>query len=192
MFQELLKKLAKALDAAGFPYMLIGGQAVLLYGEPRLTKDGHVTLDADPTRFPELIKVVQELGWKILVNEPQEFVKETMILPAIDPETTIRVVFIFSFTPYERQALQRAREVKIDDVEVRFASPEDLIIHKMIAGRPRDLEDVRNILLKNPGVERDSILHWLKQFEMSMNQPFENQFKNYGKNHYQKLKNKFI
>jgi hypothetical protein len=39
MFSELLKNIAVALDAGGFPYMVIGGQAVLVYGEPRLTKD---------------------------------------------------------------------------------------------------------------------------------------------------------
>jgi hypothetical protein len=33
MFTELLKKIGSALDSGGFPYMVIGGQAVLLYGE---------------------------------------------------------------------------------------------------------------------------------------------------------------
>jgi hypothetical protein len=39
MFQALLVRLARALDSAGIPYMVIGGQAVLLYGEPRLTRN---------------------------------------------------------------------------------------------------------------------------------------------------------
>ncbi len=39
MFQEILTKLALALDEQTVPYMIIGGQAVLLYGEPRLTRD---------------------------------------------------------------------------------------------------------------------------------------------------------
>ncbi len=177
MFQELLKKLAKALDAANFPYMLIGGQAVLLYGEPRLTKDVDVTLGTEPNRLPELMKVVQKLGWNVLVNNPQDFVRKTMVLPVIDPETTIRVDFIFSFTDYERQAMQRAQAVKMDDVPVCFASAEDLIIHKIVAGRAKDLEDVKNILIKNPGIDRNYILHWLKQFEMSLNQPFTDQFR---------------
>jgi len=36
MFKSLLAKLATALVNANIPYMVIGGQAVLLYGEPRL------------------------------------------------------------------------------------------------------------------------------------------------------------
>jgi hypothetical protein len=37
IFQSLLEKLANALNFFKIPYMIIGGQAVLLYGEPRLT-----------------------------------------------------------------------------------------------------------------------------------------------------------
>jgi len=44
MFQKLLKKVARSLKKQSIPYMVIGGQAVLLYGEPRLTKDIDITL----------------------------------------------------------------------------------------------------------------------------------------------------
>ena len=44
MFQKLLKKIANELSAHNIPYMVIGGQAVLLYGEPRVTKDIDITL----------------------------------------------------------------------------------------------------------------------------------------------------
>jgi hypothetical protein len=44
MFQSILVKLAKAFDSQQIPYIVIGGQAVLLYGEPRLTRDINITL----------------------------------------------------------------------------------------------------------------------------------------------------
>ncbi|NVL90146.1 MAG: hypothetical protein HWN69_04000 [Desulfobacterales bacterium] len=44
MFQKLLGRLANELSNLHIPYMVIGGQAVLLYGEPRLTKDIDITL----------------------------------------------------------------------------------------------------------------------------------------------------
>ena len=46
MFDSLLEKVALALAGEGLPYMVIGGQAVLLHGEPRLTKDVDITLAA--------------------------------------------------------------------------------------------------------------------------------------------------
>ena len=46
MFESLIAKIARMLDEAGVRYMIIGGQAVLFYGEPRLTRDIDITLDA--------------------------------------------------------------------------------------------------------------------------------------------------
>lgn len=46
-----------------------------------------------------------------------------------------------------------------------MAVAEDLIIHKLVAGRPRDIEDVRSILLKNPGYDRAYVQRWLADFE---------------------------
>ena len=37
---------------------------------------------------------------------------------------------------------------------MHFAAVEDVVIHKLVAGRPRDLEDVRSIVVKNPGLDR--------------------------------------
>ena len=53
------------------------------------------------------------------------------------------------------------------DHEVSFASPEDLIIPKIFAGRSRDREDVRNIILKNPALDFSYIKKWLKEFNSS-------------------------
>ena len=184
MFQQLLQKIATALDKKQIPYMLIGGQAVLLYGEPRLTRDIDVTLDARVDKLADLLQIIQELKWQVLVQDPEAFVQQTMVLPVLDPETQIRIDFIFSYTPYEHQAMQRVKKVKIGNVWVRFASPEDLIIHKIIAGRPRDFEDVRGILLKNCNMDKSYIIDWLKQFEDALQQPYVSQFEKLWKEVY--------
>ena len=44
MYDRLLEKIALELDSRAIPYRVVGGQAVLLYGEPRLTRDIDVTL----------------------------------------------------------------------------------------------------------------------------------------------------
>ncbi len=54
---------------------------------------------------------------------------------------------------------------------VKFASPEDLIIHKIFAGRPRDLEDVKSVLIKNPKIDFNYIRKWLKEFEDATEEP---------------------
>ncbi|OGW29642.1 MAG: hypothetical protein A2X59_12845 [Nitrospirae bacterium GWC2_42_7] len=90
-----------------------------------------------------------------------------MVLPAINLATGIRVDFIFSFTPYETNAIQRSKKISILGQDVCFASPEDVIIHKVFAGRPRDIEDARIIILKNAELDYSYIRHWLEEFDLS-------------------------
>ncbi len=71
---------------------------------------------------------------------------------------------IFSFTPYEREAIGRSTAIELEGVKVHFASLEDLIIHKLVAGRPRDIEDIKGVLLRNPGVDEEYLRKWLLSF----------------------------
>ena len=167
MFEEILARIGANLSKSNLPYMIIGGQAVLLYGEPRLTRDVDVTLGVNIDRLHDLLTVVKELSLNPIPNDVESFVKQTMVLPTLDEPTGVRVDFIFSSTPYETDAIKRARKITIMDQEVCFASPEDLIIHKIFAGRPRDLEDVWSVILKNPGIDTQYIKNWLKEFDAS-------------------------
>jgi len=170
MFQKLLKKIANELNAHNIPYMVIGGQAVLLYGEPRLTKDIDITLGIGIGRLKEVNSIIQKVNLKILVDE--NFVQNTMVLLAIDEKTGIRVDFIFSFSLYEKQAIKRATDIKFGNTIVKYASLEDLVIHKIIAGRAIDIEDVRSIILKNPDYDAKYIKRWLQKFDKSLNEKF--------------------
>lgn len=165
MIEKFIKQIALHLDKSKIPYMIIGGQAVLLYGTPRLTRDIDITLGIDTDKFLLIEKVCKKLGLKILPENPEDFTKETKVLPAEETKLKIRVDFIFSFTPYERQAIKRARKVSMAGYSVKFASCEDVIIHKMFAGRAIDEEDVKNILIKNRRkINLRYIKKWLSEF----------------------------
>lgn len=175
MFQELLERIALELEKEGILYMIIGGQAVLLHGEPRLTRDIDITLGATVEKLDAILRVAAASGLEPLVD-PETFPKETMVLPCQHGGSDIRVDFIFSFSPYEQQALQRVRKVRIGKADVRFAAVEDLIVHKMFAGRPRDLEDVKAILAKNPEADVVYIRQWLKEFTKALEEPYLERF----------------
>jgi predicted nucleotidyltransferase len=176
VFQRLLEKIGACLDKHHIPYMVIGGQAVLLYGEPRLTKDIDITLGVGIDRLGDMKSLVKQLSLKYLTQDVDTFVKDTMVLPVIEEKTGIRVDFIFSFSPYEKQAIERARSVRFGKTAVKFASLEDVVIHKIIAGRPRDIEDIQSILLKNPEYDSHYIKTWLAEFDTALDKGFEKTF----------------
>ncbi|MBI4468181.1 MAG: hypothetical protein HY650_02555 [Acidobacteria bacterium] len=175
MFGSLLERIAAAFANAEIPYMVIGGQAVLLYGEPRLTKDVDITLGVGLDRLDEVVGVAASLAFQPLVD-PETFTRRTCVLPCLDVLSGIRCDLIFSFSSFEQAAMLRTRAVRIGETDVRFVSLEDLIIHKMVAGRPRDLEDVKSLMLKNPRADNGYVKHWLDLFSASLGEPFRQRF----------------
>ena len=87
MIEKLLRRIAKRLDKAEIPYRVIGGQAVLLYGTPRLTRNIDITLGVDTDQFDSLAVICKRLKLKALPPRPQHFVRQTKALPAEDVKT---------------------------------------------------------------------------------------------------------
>jgi len=175
MFTQLLKRIAATLDRLRIPYMIIGGQAVLLHGEPRLTRDIDITVGITTEEMDLMLDAVEDIGLIPLVD-PKDFSLRTLVLPCQDPESDIRVDFIFSFSPYEHQAMERVCLVEIEGVNVKFASAEDLVIHKVFAGRARDMEDVKSVLIKNPEMDSRYIRKWLSELAKATGEAFVSRF----------------
>jgi predicted nucleotidyltransferase len=156
--------------------MVIGGQAVLLYGEPRFTNDIDITIGLDIDKLDLMLEIIDELKLDITVKDIHGFVSRTMVLPAVHKKSNIRLDFIFSNSEYEKSALKRTKNKKINGIFVRYCSLEDLIIHKIIAGRPRDIEDIRVIVTKNPRYDQQYIKKWLTQIDKSLDTDYYPQF----------------
>ena len=177
MYQTLLAKLGQALESSGIPYMVIGGQAVLLHGEPRLTRDIDITVGVDATELKKVRDAVEPIGLIPVGTDVETFVRTTNVLPVADPASGVRVDLIFSFTPYETEAIRRAVGVILEHVTVRFASAEDLIIHKLVAGRPRDIEDVLGILHRHPSLDELYLMRWLNSFRGVVDRDLAEEFR---------------
>lgn len=71
----------------------------------------------------------------------------------------------FSTTAYEAQAIGRAVRVDIGGQQVPFATAEDLILHKLFAGRPRDVEDIRGVVArKHDSLDWTYLERWAQEF----------------------------
>jgi hypothetical protein len=161
---NLIGKIATGLNKANIPYMVMGGQAVLVYGEPRFTVDIDITLGFDIDKLNRIIEVINSLELKILIDDYQDFVKRTMVLPVQDKKTGIKIDFIFSYSEFEYKALNRTIKKKIGNHTINFISLEDLIIQKIVSGRARDIDDVRSIIVKNPKYDYEYTISNLKAF----------------------------
>lgn len=164
-FAAVLGRIAEAFTERKLDFIVIGGQAVLVHGEPRLTQDIDISVAASPDRLAEVLAGVAAAGLAPLPSDVDGFVRQTFVLPTEDPLSGVRVDVIFASTPYEIEAIGRAHGVRVGDARVPFASADDLILHKLFAGRPRDLEDAAGVV-RRQGSELDwpYIHRWAREF----------------------------
>jgi predicted nucleotidyltransferase len=177
VFQALLQKIAAILDANGISYIIIGGHAVFVYGEFRATKDIDFSLALTPDDLPRFLPIVEKAGLQPMVPDGPLFARKNWFLPCSDSDTGLRVDFIFTITPFERDAISRANRVQVDGQFIRYVAVDDLVIQKIVAGRPRDLDDVRTIFLKTPNLNLPFIESVLRQFEEALSESLVETFR---------------
>jgi len=137
-----LGTLASWLNGQSIPYMVIGGFAVTVWGEPRMTRDLDVTISVPAERLAATIAAVGN-QFTTLVQDPMTFVSETRVLPILVRD--VPVDLIFAALPYEEEAIARAQTIHLQSGSVRICSPEDLILHKIVSPRERDRQDIEGV-----------------------------------------------
>lgn len=145
MIIKTLKDIAQILQSANIPYMVIGAQAVVIYGKPRFSEDIDITVALTPDEFRKIKDILTE-KFDILPADVEKFVHDTWVMPVKHKETMVRVDIVFSITPFEREAINKAKDIIIEGVPVKYIPPEYLIVQKIIAGRTKDLEDAQGII----------------------------------------------
>jgi hypothetical protein len=83
--EDALAEITSFLDRHHVPYMVIGGIANLIWGEPRATLDVDVTVLVPPDAIDSFIQSVGR-EYTILVKDPSDFVRDTRVLPVIPNE----------------------------------------------------------------------------------------------------------
>lgn len=145
---ELLRELARVLGGLGLRWYLFGAQAVVIWGRPRMSADVDVTVDLDPSQSSAFVAAMEHAGFKLRIESQIEaFVERTRVLPFLHTATGMPLDVVMAGPGLEQEFLARAQRVELDGVDVPVLSPEDLVVTKILAARPKDIEDVAGILL---------------------------------------------
>jgi hypothetical protein len=135
----------------GLRWYVFGAQAVVAYGRPRLTADLDVTVELEPALAGGLRAALTREGFASRVEEASEFVRRTRVLPLLHEASGTPVDVILAGPGLEIEFMARARPVDLGGLMVPLISPEDLLVTKILAGRPKDLEDVGGVLAEQGG-----------------------------------------
>lgn len=145
---EALAALRRGFDRLGIRWYVFGAHAAIHFGVRRATDDIDVTAELGTHTTQELVDVLaqEKLELRVPRKDAETFVARTRVLPLLHAPTGLPVDVVLAGPGLETLFLDRARVVTVDGQEVPMATPEDLVIMKVIAGRPKDLEDARVLL----------------------------------------------
>lgn len=161
-------RLQSHLSKAGIASVVIGGLAVVVWGEPRLTRDVDLKVQLQRDQSSHLLETL-EPDYKLLSDDPRQTLQRTGML-FIENAAGLRLDLLLADTPFDDRAIDRGIGVEIHPSQaITVCTPEDLILYKMISTRPRDREDVRGIVRRQRDNLDDAyLLNWLEQFELAL------------------------
>lgn len=143
---EALLGIAAAMREAGARWYLFGAQAAILWGSPRLSADVDVTVEVPRETIGTLIDAMRKHGFDLVFGD-DEFVERTRVLPFVQRTTKMPVDVVLAGPGLEEEFLNRAIGVALHDESIPVIAPDDLIVTKILAGRPKDIEDARAVIL---------------------------------------------
>ena len=168
--EQAVGALARCLEEQRVAYMLIGGIANLVWGAPRSTLDVDASVLVEEAEWPGLIRALRR-RFRVIPKDPAEFLRDTHVLP-VETSEGIRIDLIWAQLPYEHKAIARAITTDVAGHQARICRPEDLIVHKVIADRPKDREDVRAIVRRQGRrLDRRYLTQTVRALSRALDQP---------------------
>jgi hypothetical protein len=137
------------LEELEFPYVIIGGLAVSLIGEPRMTQDIDFILSIPEKEIHHFLDTAINRGFSLNMKKELQRVKQTGTF-----RFSMGLFYadvILASSEFESSVFKRRKRIKLAGKKAYFPTPEDLIILKIVAGREKDMLDAKSILIRHQG-----------------------------------------
>ena len=141
-----LGAIAKALGRLRVRWYVFGAQAVIAAGAVRQTADIDITTEDIPVT--KLIKALRSAGYGLRrgIAGIEDLVEHHRILPLEHRKTGLQLDVVRAGPGPEEQMLERVLFRRVGRRLIPFIDTNDLLVLKVLAGREKDLEDVRALL----------------------------------------------
>lgn len=135
------KELLSGLERHEVRYLVIGGYAVMLYSEPRWTKDLDLWIAIDAANARAIFAALREFGAPLAGLTERDFEAPGYFYQMGNPPLRVDVMMDIPGGDFE-SAWSRRNTVQLEGAAIHFISRDDLIAVKQASGRDQDLRDV--------------------------------------------------
>jgi hypothetical protein len=138
----------QSFNAAGVRYLIVGGYAVMVYTEPRYTKDLDLWIEPTTDNASLMIAALAEFGAPTKNIPPADFVEPNVFFQiGVEP---VRVDIMTSVTGLDfERAWNRRVTVDFGGASAAVLCREDVMQSKIAVGRVRDRQDVKKLRRAN-------------------------------------------
>lgn len=146
-FSSDTREFLRLLNEHKVKYLIVGGEAVIYYGYPRLTGDVDFFYKNDPENADSLFQVLLDFwdGDIPGLNSARELQSQGYVIQFGVPPNRIDLLNSIEGVEFEEAWQQKCIEqvvIEGSEVPVYFIGLEHLIINKRTTGRNKDLEDL--------------------------------------------------
>jgi len=166
-----LRDLIKWLQKKHVPGVVVGGVAASILGQPRMTRDIDALILLEEKYWEDFLVDGAKFGFFPRLSDCVDFAKKSRVLLVRHKPSKIDVDVTIGRLPFEKEAIARAVWLDIKGIRLPLPAPEDLIIMKAIAHRPRDLADIESILDVQTKLNLRRIRKWVKEFSSAIEIP---------------------
>lgn len=133
-------ELCRLFSARGVEFLLLGGQAVIAHGYPRLTKDLELWVRPTAANGVLVLQALSDFGMPLHDFAPERFSDpKTMLMLGQEP---FRVDILTDLPGIDFDgAWSRRSVVQLDGESIPLIARADLVINKKTVGRLQDLAD---------------------------------------------------
>lgn len=168
--ERVLHRASDLVQALGEQHFFYGALAVAAWGDPRNTRDVDGVIVAAADCADRLLAQAATSGF-FFDRERAERDLATSKFTRLYLGASHLDVFLGA-TPFDREACRRRKLVRILGRDVYVASPEDLVVYKIIAGRPRDISDVESVLVRQKGaLSVEYMERWIATIAQDLRRP---------------------
>lgn len=161
LLEDVYKKIVIFLNKEKYEYIIIGGIAAGTLGEPRVTGDVDIDILLDRYDISDFLNKAKEKGFKLDREKCIRKAKETGVFQINYGD--FHIDFIIASIDLEREAIKRKKMIKLHNMNAFFPTPEDLILLKIVPGRPQDLFDAERVTIRYSGkLDRIYLENWAR------------------------------
>ena len=151
--------------------VIIGGIAASLLGMPRYTADLDAVFLLSISDIPRLLQAASTQGIEPRISDAEAFARKNRVLLLRHVASGTDIDISLGILPFEIEMVERSQTVQVGPIKLRLPTPDDLIILKAVAHRPKDLADIQAIAASHPDLDKQRIRFWAEQFGEALDIP---------------------